>query len=673
MFANSRENDPQEKIEAVRSRQTIGPSAAGISGRHSSNTHFQAALSQDAGNASPHNTSSGTPSQKMSDEQTKHSQSVFPSEDRSPTPISPIAGTPVGSERNALDPFNETADDSITKSLSPVMAEEKLLSTQQELPEIRIDGDMLELGVVFDEYELIRFIGGGGMGNVWLAQDSNLNRLVALKVLHSDKSMNPEVIQRFYSEAQVAAMLNHPNITQIYAFRDHRESHRMFLTMEYVRGENLRDRVKNHGPMSVSETILIALQISHALNHMAQRKIVHRDIKPSNILLTKEGEAKLIDLGLARISYSALDGGPGFEHYIPNDITASGVTLGTFDYISPEQARDPRNVDTRSDIYSLGCTLFYLLTGHPPFPQGTPLQKLLQHQSDNPMDVSLSRIDVPDSLNRILTRTMMKNPDERYAQPEELIADLEMAAQEAGIPLKNSLFTSPLAEPSVFSSFSASKTLQFLFAQMCWIVPILFFGTGLWFLEKMWTPPFSDGELPPPPGIPKRESPNTPTAAFPPENTPSEEAIAAPSGNTNSSQTEPSQTLPGQTPSTVPASLEAGPFPNESAPTGPHSALPPSPAPEGISGLGNDTSAVSDTPKTSSEEIRQISSPQTNASQDPNASISSPGVSGMPRVPGRSASGLGSVPAEHTVPMPSPTPDDAPLPPPLLPRVESRP
>lgn len=667
MYANSRENETQEKFDAIRTRQSSESSSDSVS--HTPRSGFL-------------HTASNLPSQELSNDQTSCSEPTPPPASHSAEQDTVSAPDPSPIRNSVLSPFNEQNDDSITKSLSPVMAEEKLISSQPEGAEIRIDGDMLELGVVFDEYELIRFIGGGGMGNVWLAQDSNLNRLVALKVLHSDKSMNPEVIQRFYSEAQVAAMLNHPNISQIYAFRDHRESRRMFLTMEYVRGENLRDRVKNHGPMSVSETILIALQTAHALNHMAKQNIVHRDIKPSNILLTKEGEAKLIDLGLARISYSGQDGAMGFEHYVPNDITASGVTLGTFDYISPEQARDPRNVDTRSDIYSLGCTLFYLLTGHPPFPQGTPLQKLLQHQSDNPMDVSLSRIDVPESLNRILTRTMMKNPDERYAHPEELIADLEMAAQEVGIPLKNRLFTSPIAEPSAFSTISAGRTLQILFAQMCWIVPILFFGAGLWFLEKTWTPPLSDAELPPAPGIPVREaSPSVPQAV--PADTPTAKAPIPQSGEKIPSLPDGSgmpsagvfpsvssapgaEIRPGSAPAAVPVAVP---------PTVPQPVPSPVNQPQ-IPGNGSDPGSAAPgasaaIPNAKEPEISG-KEPTPAVLQDP-AQPHTPHSSAMPAAaPNIPASVPETFPAAAPDPQAGTLPEEAPLPAPLLPRAGTR-
>ena len=148
--------------------------------------------------------------------------------------------------------------------------------------------------------------------------------------------------------------------------------------------------------------------------HASQRGVVHRDIKPSNIILTPQGRAKLVDMGLAR----------RFERGGDHGLTQSGMTLGTFDYISPEQARDPRDVDVRSDLYSLGCTLFHMLTGRPPFPGGTVLQKLIQHQEEPPADVRTLNPEVPAELAAIITKLMAKDRDRRYQRPEHLVRDL---------------------------------------------------------------------------------------------------------------------------------------------------------------------------------------------------------------------------------------------------------
>ena len=153
------------------------------------------------------------------------------------------------------------------------------------------------------------------------------------------------------------------------------------------------------GPMQVGDVLNVGLQIAGALTHSWEREVVHRDIKPSNILIAHDGLAKLVDMGLARLEYLGQN-----EH----DETATGVTLGTFDYISPEQARNPRDADIRSDIYSLGCTLFFMLTGRPPFPEGNVLQKLLAHQSEPAPDVRELRPDVPDMLASVIATMLAK-------------------------------------------------------------------------------------------------------------------------------------------------------------------------------------------------------------------------------------------------------------------------
>jgi serine/threonine-protein kinase len=191
-----------------------------------------------------------------------------------------------------------------------------------------------------------------------------------------------------------------------------------FIVFEYIRGENIRDIVERHGPLPLSDAISYTLQLAEALAHASQRKVVHRDIKPSNIIITEEGRAKLVDMGLARLHARTAN----------DDLTASGVTLGTFDYISPEQARDPRVADVRSDIYSLGCTLYYMFTARPPFPEGTVLQKLLQHQGDEVPDPRGFNSDLPADVTPLVRRMLAKDPRKRFQDPGELIAELLLLA-----------------------------------------------------------------------------------------------------------------------------------------------------------------------------------------------------------------------------------------------------
>ena len=271
-------------------------------------------------------------------------------------------------------------------------------------------------------FELLEFVGGGGMGAVFRASDTMLNRTVAVKVLSRDQGQDEETVKRFKNEAQSAARLDHDNIARVYFVGEFDGWY--FIVFEYIEGSNVRDYVGNHGPMSVEEALNITLQLTEALEHAYNREVVHRDIKPSNVLLTRTGRAKLVDMGLARLQPMRSS---------ENDLTASGVTLGTFDYISPEQARDPRMADVRSDIYSLGCTLFFMLTARPPFPDGTVLQKLLSHSSEAPPDPRILRPDLPDDLIPVISRMLAKRPDDRYQKPNELIGDLLILADRLGV------------------------------------------------------------------------------------------------------------------------------------------------------------------------------------------------------------------------------------------------
>ena len=283
-------------------------------------------------------------------------------------------------------------------------------------------GSLLE-GRRLGDYQLDEFVGGGGMGAVFKALDTTLNRTVAVKVLAGHQATDEEMLRRFRNEAQSAARLNHENIGLVHAVGSSDGWH--YIVFEYIKGTNLRDIVRQRGPLSVAAAVDISLQIAAALEHAARRNVTHRDIKPSNIIITPAGRAKLVDMGLARLQHV------GGEQ----DLTVSGMTLGTFDYISPEQARDARAADIRSDLYSLGCTMFFMLVGRAPFAEGTMVQKLLQHQQEPPPAIESLRTDVPRRLAAVIRRLMAKRPEDRFERPAALEVELLAIADDEGIDL----------------------------------------------------------------------------------------------------------------------------------------------------------------------------------------------------------------------------------------------
>ena len=249
----------------------------------------------------------------------------------------------------------------------------------------------------------------------------------------------------------------------------------------------------------MAEAVSYTLQVAEALAHADARAVVHRDIKPSNVLITPEGRVKLIDLGLARLRHAD----PAVA-----DLTASGVTLGTFDYISPEQARDPRNADIRSDIYSLGCTFFFMLAGQPPFPEGTVLQKLLQHQGDQPPDIQQFRPELPEESSRVLRKMMAKDPRHRYASPADLVADLLLLAEQMGLR--------PMSPTSRIWLVPQEPAVSFLQRHLPWIAPVAALVCIVVLLDQFWSSSSRhDEQLPPPSAEVAELLPKQPAASPP--------------------------------------------------------------------------------------------------------------------------------------------------------------
>ncbi len=275
-------------------------------------------------------------------------------------------------------------------------------------------------GRTLAHFELEEAIGVGGMAAVIRARDKLLDRSVALKVLPPEMAGDKENVRRFHQEARAAAKLDHENIARAFFCGEDQNLH--FIAFEFVEGDNLRAILEKRGKLPVAEAVRYMLQIATGLEHAASRGVVHRDIKPSNIIITPTGRAKLVDMGLAR----------SLEPHGDKALTQSGVTLGTFDYISPEQALEPREADARSDIYSLGCTFYHMLTGQAPVPDGTAAKKLHHHQHVPPIDPRQLNPDVPDEVAAVLARMMAKDPKDRYQRPLHLVQHLMQVAQKVG-------------------------------------------------------------------------------------------------------------------------------------------------------------------------------------------------------------------------------------------------
>lgn len=255
-------------------------------------------------------------------------------------------------------------------------------------------------------------IGSGSMGAVYKGLDTKTGRTVALKVLPPQSASNPLLVHRFQREAKNGMRLNHENIAAIYDFTNDKDTY--FLVMEFVDGTNLHEHICQRGTLSAEESRDITIQVARALDHAHQHDVIHRDIKPSNVLLTqKDGRtvAKVIDLGLSRVTSE--------EEF---RLTRDGTTIGTVNYLPPEQARNSGSADIRSDIYALGCTLYHMLAGEAPFTQGSLPERIIQHAEAEPRDL---RPAVPDDLWFICRRMLAKKPQDRYQTPAELLADLE--------------------------------------------------------------------------------------------------------------------------------------------------------------------------------------------------------------------------------------------------------
>jgi serine/threonine protein kinase len=266
------------------------------------------------------------------------------------------------------------------------------------------------------KFRILERIATGGMGAVYKARDTENDRVVALKILSPETAAKPRMIERFRLEALHGSKLHHPNVVTLYESGEVNGIH--YLALEFVEGVDLQTYILQKGQLDVDQSRLIIIQATKAIAHLHQQGVIHRDIKPSNFLIRyKDGQPviKLIDLGLARHRDDDED----------CRMTKAGSTVGTVDYIAPEQARNSGAADVRSDIYSLGCSWYHMLTGQPPFTEGSMLERLYKHVEDEPPDVRSLNPDVPELVVRVIKRMMAKDPSDRYQTPAALLRELQ--------------------------------------------------------------------------------------------------------------------------------------------------------------------------------------------------------------------------------------------------------
>lgn len=273
-------------------------------------------------------------------------------------------------------------------------------------------------GFFLGKYKLLDVLGTGGMSTVYLAEHVIMFRRVALKVLLPHLVKDELFVDRFYREARASARLDHPNIVKVHDIADEGDVH--YIVMEYVQGKNLRKLVDEQGKLPFAAAVKYIRQAALALAHAHQNNIIHRDIKPENLVVdAASGQLKILDLGLARLGEA--------EDRL---ITVSDNMLGTVDYMAPEQAEDSHEVDARADIYSLGCTLYFLIAGQPPFPNGTAAQRLMFHMLKTPTALREIRPDTPQPLVEITERMLAKQPGDRFQSADELVAAIDRCLPE---------------------------------------------------------------------------------------------------------------------------------------------------------------------------------------------------------------------------------------------------
>jgi tRNA A-37 threonylcarbamoyl transferase component Bud32 len=354
-------------------------------------------------------------------------------------------------------------------------------------------------GRTLGEFKLLRKLGRGGMAEVYLAEQTSLRRNVAVKILRSEFTSDETYLKRFRQEATAAGTLSHPNIVQVYLIGEQEGTH--FIAQEYVQGRNLKEFLARKGPLDLSIALVILRQVAAALQVAGAAGIVHRDIKPENILLTKKGEAKVADFGLAQLT----------QHGEKVALTQVGITMGTPLYMSPEQVNG-KPLDARSDLYSFGVMAYHMLAGKPPFQGETPLAVAVQHLNSQCAPLKSLRPDLPDAMCNFVHKLMAKKRDERYPDAQAVVQELtQLSRLSAGKGDE----TEPVLEKAAAAVKRPNKSTgrELIWdrpwrRQLAWLIPLCLLAAGSaagagWLLRV--TDPFETPAKPS--GVPRMGTP----------------------------------------------------------------------------------------------------------------------------------------------------------------------
>jgi serine/threonine protein kinase/formylglycine-generating enzyme required for sulfatase activity len=459
--------------------------------------------------------------------------------------------------------------------------------------------------LILGNYTILDKIGAGGMGQVFKAEHRRMKRIVAIKMLPPAVTKDAAAVARFLREVEAAAKLSHPNIVAAYDSDEANGAH--FLVMEYVEGRDLSALVKKSGPLPVGQAVNCILQAARGLEFAHGEGLVHRDIKPANLLLDTKGVVKILDMGLARIE-------SGSDVPAQAELTGTGAVMGTVDYMAPEQAMDSRYADARSDIYSLGCTLYYLLTGQPPYNGDTVMKRLTAHQRSAIPLLSTSRSDIPPGVQEVFGKMVAKSPEARFQAVPELLATLEL------LRVPESFAASPVSAASVpcgegIELGPSNKQSRFIASLAAVVVIVLLAGAAGIFSRFFYSNRDDLAQRAPPQLIAQRSS-EAPQRAVLAESNPLAEQAGEPA--------KPPRT-PAQPPASIPRPSPAGSPPKMPEPSpdpavnSPSPASPPIPSsikadPTPIKGSSSpDLSAVAFSPPVETNSQPVAASPTVNA------------------------------------------------------------